>query len=134
MTLTELKKEAYLQVLRLAARHGYADMDIRVTFHKPGVSRKLHYRTVMRYFCEMYGLQYETVFSNTRKEHILEVRQMIQYCIRQLCCLSYAETGKLTGGWHYATVMNSCKRIKNLMQTDKEFNNDMLKHIDNLLK
>ena len=121
-----------MTVLRLCAKYGYADHDITVKIFMRR-EEKIAPEAITRYFCEEYGMSWEKVFSRTRKEPIRIVRQMIQYCMVKLTGLSFIEMGRLTCRDH-STITNSHKVIQNYMDTDKDFNDDMQRHMANLME
>ena len=132
MTLTELQTEAHAQVRKLANRYGFAHYDIYLTFRKRDREVTSTYKDVIQFFCEEYELTENKLFSFDRHSGVVIPRQMVQYCMRQFCGLTYANIGKLTGRDH-ATVLHSCKLIKNMMETNRKFNEEMQSNIERLL-
>ena len=132
MTLTELQTEAHAQVRKLANRYGYAHYDIYLTFRKRGREVTSTYKDVIQFFCYEYELSETKLLSFDRHIDVVLPRQMVHYCMRQFCGLTYSKIGKLTDRDH-ATVLHSCKVIKNMMETNRKFNEEMQSNIERLL-
>ena len=61
----------------------------------------------------------------SRERTILLPRQKAMYFLKHFTKMSNAKIGKLLGGKDHATVIHSCKTIRNQMETDKNLKNDM---------
>jgi hypothetical protein len=64
------------------------------------------------------------ILQPTRKQEIREARQIAQYLINKHCKMSLAAIGKLTGKGH-ATIIHRCKRVEDLIVTDRTFKNQV---------
>jgi chromosomal replication initiation ATPase DnaA len=72
------------------------------------------------------GIDRDVMLSSTRDGDIVKFRQIAQFYIKTLMPLSNRQVGELTGGKDHATVMHSCKTVKNLVETDKEYRKEMI--------
>lgn len=124
MTLIELRKEARRQVETLALRNGFGNVDIWVRIWE---SRKtlLTPQYIIDFVCGYYRTPIDVVFTKTRKVEICLVRQIIQYLMHKHCSFGSAEIGKKTGGRDHATVLNSIKRIKDYLDSNRVFAEEM---------
>ena len=65
--------------------------------------------------------QPEYITIETRKRHIVELRQIFQWLCRNKTTLSLHKIGQITGGRDHSTVINSCRVVDNLILYDKRF-------------
>lgn len=70
--------------------------------------------------CEYFNLGEEQLLKVTRKREIVQARQIAMYFEKENSQGSLEVIGARYGKDH-TTVIHSCKNIKNLMETDKEF-------------
>lgn len=75
--------------------------------------------------CDYYHMPVSEVFLPTRKREIVTKRQTIHYFYKRYTKLSLASIGSGYGGKDHATVMNSCKIISNLIDTDIRFRKEI---------
>ena len=59
--------------------------------------------------------------SDKRDREISNARQTAMYIVREITDLSYPVIGKHFGGKNHTSVMQACKKIKTLLDTDAEF-------------
>lgn len=79
-------------------------------------------KTVANYF----GMSEETLLSTSRKNEIIQARHLAMYLSKELTKSSLANIGKEIGNRNHATVLNSCKQVQNLSDTDKVFKEHLL--------
>ena len=77
--------------------------------------------TINEKVCQYFGLTSETFLSASRKREISQARQIAMYLGRQYTEQSLAEIGASLGGKTHATVLHSCKTVRDLMHTDDLF-------------
>ncbi|HEY0088888.1 MAG TPA: helix-turn-helix domain-containing protein [Candidatus Lokiarchaeia archaeon] len=84
--------------------------------------------------CSYYNTSLKLLFYTNRERELLLPRQVSQYFVRLINGdrYSHASIGLIIGGQNHATCLHSCRTIKNLRETDKNFNQTM-KEIEQLL-
>ena len=90
--------------------------------HVKNTKKELSIRDVQDSVSEYFQMDIDTLQSKTRKRHIVQARQIAMYFAKQLTKSSLASIGKQIGDRDHATVLHACKTVKNLKQTDKQFN------------
>ncbi|MDD2562860.1 MAG: chromosomal replication initiator protein DnaA [Salinivirgaceae bacterium] len=71
--------------------------------------------------CSHFKITLEELKSKTRRREIVQARQIAMYFAKSLTKESLATIGTNIGGKDHATVLHACKTIKNLMETDRHF-------------
>lgn len=73
----------------------------------------------------------DNVFKISRKREIIIARQMIHYFMRKLLPLTYESIGEASEPWgntyDHCTVINSEKKIKDLIDTEPKFREEVYK-------
>lgn len=69
----------------------------------------------------------------TRKRKFVQSRQEAMYFAKKFTKLSLREIGKLIGDKDHATVLHACRTINNLIETNKNFKEEIEK-IESLIK
>lgn len=70
---------------------------------------------------EPFSLHYYT--DKKRKRQFVEIRQISHKLARDILTVSFSKIGEIIGQKDHATVMHSCKTVKNLYQTNLAFRN-----------
>lgn len=73
---------------------------------------------IIEIVCNNFKITDKQVKSESRKKHVLMARQLIMYLLKEAMDMTYEEIGDLFGGKEHSTVLHSCKKIKELMDTD----------------
>jgi len=73
--------------------------------------------TVSEKFC----ISIEDILAKTRKKEIVEARQVVAYCLRYLCEMSFPAISAMLGGRDHTTAIHSYKAVINRMDEDKRF-------------
>lgn len=78
---------------------------------------------IINIVCNSYKVSRSIIWSKSRKEEILRVRQVAQSISRSLLAkkMSLDFMGMHLGGYDHCIILNSSKTIGNLVDTDKEF-------------
>ena len=63
----------------------------------------------------------EVITMKTRERDIIELRQIAMYLSRKLTKISYKTIGLQIGNKNHATVMHACKTVRNLIETNREY-------------
>jgi chromosomal replication initiation ATPase DnaA len=90
------------------------------------------FERIVNAVCFEYEVFPEDIFVTSRKRELAEPRQMAQAFLKKLTKLTLPEIGKLTGGKDHATVLYSVKKIKELVETDKDVREHFLNIKNNL--
>lgn len=75
--------------------------------------------------CEYYNITISEAQRNTRKREIVQVRQIAHYFCQLYTTKNHYIIAKEIGSKNYATVNHSCKTVRNLYNTNKQFQNDI---------
>lgn len=81
----------------------------------------LSMETINKEVCRYFGLTSDLFMSSSRKREISQARQIAMYLGRQYTEYSLTEIGASLGGKTHATVLHSCKTVRDLMDTDSTF-------------
>ena len=83
--------------------------------------------------CGYFNVKREDIFTKSRKQAIVQVRQVAMYLAQKYTKLSSARIGALVGNRNHATVLHSCKMVEDRLHVDKTFKAKM-EEIEKLLK
>lgn len=96
--------------------------------HKP-----ITVESIQNVVCNFYKVSVDQIKSKTRRREIVTARQVVMYFSKELTKESLASIGALIGGKDHATVLHACKTVKNLIDTDKGFSNN-IKEIEKMIR
>lgn len=71
--------------------------------------------------CEYFGVKQEDIFTASRKQNIVQVRQIAMFLAQKYTNLSSARIGSLIGKRNHATVLHSCNIVEGRMKVDKAY-------------
>lgn len=74
--------------------------------------------------CEYLGVSPMKIYSKTRKREIVQARQLVQHFAKKYTRLSLAKIGFETGNKDHATIMYANKTVKDLVESNKDFEAD----------
>jgi chromosomal replication initiator protein len=80
---------------------------------------------IQKKVCEYFGVKFSDLISNKRQKEIANSRQTAMYLSKQLTTKSLPDIGKSFGGKNHATVIHAVKKVKTLIETDKQFATDL---------
>jgi len=86
--------------------------------------RLVEINEVQKIVSKYYGITVSDLISNSRKQHLVRVRQMAVYLCHNLTALSLSKIGQNFGNRDHSTVLYSCEKVKELMKTNEEIKND----------
>lgn len=75
--------------------------------------------------CEYFGIKPKEIDSPKRLKNITRSRQVAMYLCKELTTKSFPEIGREFGGKDHSTVMYSIGKVKEMMQTDQSFSEDV---------
>jgi chromosomal replication initiator protein len=87
--------------------------------------REISIDYIQKVVCSYFNVQVEMLLSNTRKREIVQARQIAMFFSKNLTKASLATIGAQIGGKDHATVLHACKTVNNLIETDKQFKNQV---------
>jgi hypothetical protein len=96
--------------------------DVRKSLY--GFESNVGIRHIIDYVSERYMVSFDDLQSKSRKQEIVEPRQVIHWMVRNHVCfnrLSLDAVGEMVGGRDHSTVLHSCKQINNWIATDRVF-------------
>lgn len=71
--------------------------------------------------CNYYNLTKEQLFTRTRAAEIKEPRQIFHYLAVKYTKENLSYIGRQFGGFHHSTIISSCKKVSDLIETEKLF-------------
>jgi chromosomal replication initiator protein len=84
-------------------------------------SKEITIETIQRMVCEYYDVPYDKLLQKTRKREIVQARQITMYLAKAFTKNSLKTIGEHFGGRDHTTVIHSCQTVKDLMDTDSLF-------------
>ncbi|MBD5445853.1 MAG: chromosomal replication initiator protein DnaA [Mycoplasma sp.] len=93
---------------------------------------KISPQAIIENICSNYNVKVKSVISKQRNQSITFVRKVCMYVLREKLSLSYNEIGSFFSNRNHATVIDSCKYIENLIETDENLKNYILNIIEKL--
>src|SRR6185436_20870068 len=89
-------------------------------------SREISIDYIQKVVCDYYKISVELVKSKTRKREIVQARQISMFYAKDLTKSSLKTIGMFFGGRDHSTVIHACQTVNDLMETDKQFKNDVV--------
>ncbi len=83
--------------------------------------------------CQHYGVKQRDVFSKSRKQNIVQVRQVAMYLCHKYTNMSYKQIGRRIGNRDHSTVVHACNQVSRRISVDKAFRRD-LEELESALK
>lgn len=88
---------------------------------------------ILNVVCEYYGVDPNLVASKRRHKNLCMSRHVTTYFIRSLTNMGYNEIGKLLGGRHHTTQINSMRQLRGWLEADTVLN-EQIEEIRTTLK
>lgn len=76
---------------------------------------------IVNVVCEYFGIPIDQLSSSTRKQQVVQARQVAMYLSKKYSSASLAAIGQQCGNKDHATVHHACKTISDRIETDKQF-------------
>ncbi len=89
------------------------------------VHRELSVDFISQTVCEYFGIDVDILQSKTRKREIVQARQIAMFFSKTLTNSSLSAIGAKIGRKDHATVLHACKTVNNLLETDRDFKNQI---------
>lgn len=80
---------------------------------------------VIKRISEFYRIDEASIYEKTRRKEVVRPRQLIMYILREDFHTSYPTIGDRLGGRDHTTVIHSCEKIKNQLQTDPSLSQEV---------
>jgi chromosomal replication initiator protein len=84
-------------------------------------SKEVTIEAIQRIVCEYFSVSYEKLLHKTRKREIVQARQITMFLAKSFTKNSLKTIGEHFGGRDHTTVIHSCQTVKDLMDTDSMF-------------
>lgn len=95
--------------------------------------KKLTVDSISEVVCKHFNIKTELLQTTSRKREIVQARQVAMYLSKLHTELSLAQIGAIIGKKNHATVLHACKAVKDQLEVDKSFRDD-LDEIEKTLK
>lgn len=89
-------------------------------------SKEITIDNIQKMVCEYYDVAYEKLQQKTRKREIVQARQITMYLAKAFTKNSLKTIGEHFGGRDHTTVIHSCQTVKDLMDTDSVFKENVI--------
>lgn len=83
--------------------------------------KKLSINDIEEIVCTYFDIKPGLIHTASRKREIVQARQVAMYLSKQYTDMSLAQIGSLIGKKNHATVLHACKTVKNQLEVDKNF-------------
>ncbi len=87
--------------------------------------KKITVDSIQLIVCEYYDIKQELLHTASRKRQIVQARQVAMFLSKQYTEMSLAQIGALIGKKNHATVLHACKTVKEQMEVDKQFRDEI---------
>jgi chromosomal replication initiator protein len=89
-------------------------------------SKEITIETIQRMVCDYFDVSYDKLLQKTRKREIVQARQITMYLAKAFTKNSLKTIGEHFGGRDHTTVIHSCQTVKDLMDTDSLFRENVM--------
>jgi len=89
-------------------------------------SKEITIDAIQKMVCEYFDVSYEKLLHKTRKREIVQARQITMYLAKAFTKNSLKTIGEHFGGRDHTTVIHSCQTVKDLMDTDTIFRENVM--------
>ena len=114
------------------------DIDLPLAKHVVGQAvriekQKISVEGIQETVCNYFHIEQAAVQTNSRKKEIVNARQVTMYLANKYTDKSLSAIGKIVGKRDHATVLHSCKTVKDQLETNKTFRSS-IEEIEQMLK
>ena len=89
-------------------------------------SKEITIDAIQKMVCEYFDVPYDKLLHKTRKREIVQARQITMYLAKAFTKNSLKTIGEHFGGRDHTTVIHSCQTVKDLMDTDSIFRENVM--------
>lgn len=87
--------------------------------------KKLSIDSIEDLVCNHFNIKSGLIHTASRKREIVQARQVAMYLAKQYTEMSFSQIGALIGKKNHATVLHACKTVKNQLEVDKNFRQEV---------
>lgn len=80
---------------------------------------------IQKKVCEYFGVKLSDLTSSRRHKNIIKARHTAMYLSKQMTTKSLPDIGKNFGGKDHATIIHAVKKVKSMIEDDREFAIDL---------
>lgn len=95
-------------------------------------AKEITIELIQRMVCEYFDIAYERLLQKTRKREIVQARQITMYLAKTFTKNSLKTIGEHFGGRDHTTVIHSCDTVKDLMDTDRAYRENVMELTEKL--
>ncbi len=88
-------------------------------------AKKITVSAIESVVCDFYNIKNELIHTASRKRQIVQARQVTMFLSKAYTEMSLAQIGSLIGKKNHATVLHACKIVKEQMEVDKTFREEI---------
>lgn len=88
-------------------------------------AKKITINTIESAVCDFYNIKNELIHTASRKRQIVQARQVAMYLSKSYTEMSLAQIGSLIGKKNHATVLHACRTVREQMEVDKTFREEV---------
>jgi len=88
--------------------------------------KKITVDNIQQIVCDFYNIKQELLQTASRKRQIVQARQVTMFLAKQYTEMSLAQIGSLIGKKNHATVLHACRTVKEQMEVDKSFRDEIV--------
>ena len=88
-------------------------------------AKKITINAIESVVCDFYNIKTELIHTASRKRQIVQARQVTMYLSKNYTEMSLAQIGSLIGKKNHATVLHACRTVKEQMEVDKVFREEI---------
>lgn len=89
-------------------------------------SKEITIDTIQKMVCDYFDVPYDKLLHKTRKREIVQARQITMFLAKAFTKNSLKTIGEHFGGRDHTTVIHSCQTVKDLMDTDGVFRDNVM--------
>jgi len=89
-------------------------------------TKEITIEAIQKMVCEYFAVPFNKLLEKTRKREIVQARQITMYLAKSFTKNSLKCIGEHFGGRDHTTVIHSCQTVKDLMDTDSMFKENVM--------
>ncbi len=122
---------AYSQLTKMPVTQDMVQ-DIVKAITEPKVNRVINVDTIILETAKYFDIEPKLLTSKTKKQEIVNIRQIAMFIIREMTGLSYKKIGDSFNGKDHTTVMSSINKVEEMMKEDEKLKESIEEIISNL--
>ncbi len=89
-------------------------------------SKELSIGDIQKMVCEFFNIPYDDLLTSSRKQNLVEARQIVMYLSKQFTNSTLKAIGNHFSGKDHTTVIHSCQKVENLLEVDEDYKEKFL--------